>query len=205
MSCKGEILYEKIKSDIIKGRYKPSEIINEGKIASEYGFSKTPARDALFMLSEQGYVVKHARVGYSIKQMSMEESYKQMHLRYIIESGILKYVIAVCTDEEIAGLYKYTQNKASEIHDYNEQNKQFHIELAKLTKNEFIVKTLSNLLNANMQWTSLIFFNRESTDLHARHKQLIMLLLNRSVDKVIEWEKKEMTWADEKPPHFIDY
>lgn len=205
MKSKGELLYEKIKEDIIKGRYKPSELINEGKIACEYGCSKTPARDALAVLTEQNYVVKHSRIGYMIKQLTVEESYKLTQLRYILDLGILKHIVAECTDEEIVSLYTYTQGGYNDIYEYNEQNKQFHLALARLTKNEFIVNQISNILNINMQWTSMYFFSREKGDAHSRHKGLIVLLLNRDWKKIVEWQNKEITWADEKPPKFLSY
>ena len=49
-------VFEKIEYDIVSGKYKIGEIISEKRLSSELGVSRTPIREALGRLSEEGLV-----------------------------------------------------------------------------------------------------------------------------------------------------
>ena len=49
-------VFEKIEYDILSGKYKIGEIISEKRLSSELGVSRTPIREALGRLSEEGLV-----------------------------------------------------------------------------------------------------------------------------------------------------
>ena len=49
-------VFEKIEYDMLSGKYKIGEIISEKRLSSELGVSRTPIREALGRLSEEGLV-----------------------------------------------------------------------------------------------------------------------------------------------------
>ena len=50
--------YEAIKEDILRMRFRTDEIINEKALAERYNVSKTPVREALAILVQEGYLRK---------------------------------------------------------------------------------------------------------------------------------------------------
>lgn len=52
-----ELIYRELRGDIVGTRRAPQQPINEKEIASRYGVSRTPVREALLRLSAEGLVV----------------------------------------------------------------------------------------------------------------------------------------------------
>ena len=50
-------------------------------LAEQHGVSKTPVREALSMLVQEGYLKKIPRVGYLLRELSEEEYAKLIYLR----------------------------------------------------------------------------------------------------------------------------
>ena len=87
MPSKAMELYERIKEDVIRLRFRADEIINEKDLAEQHGVSKTPVREALSMLVQEGYLKKIPRVGYLLRELSEEEYAKLIYLRYTLEKS----------------------------------------------------------------------------------------------------------------------
>ena len=90
MPSKAMELYERIKEDVIRLRFRADEIINEKDLAEQHGVSKTPVREALSMLVQEGYLKKIPRVGYLLRELSEEEYAKLIYLRYTLEKGVVQ-------------------------------------------------------------------------------------------------------------------
>ena len=53
---RGELVFETLKREILDLRLKPGQMISENDICDRFGVSRTPVRDALRLLQEQGFV-----------------------------------------------------------------------------------------------------------------------------------------------------
>lgn len=51
-----ERVYEELKRDILSCALRPSQVVYEAELAERYGVSKTPIREALNTLRQEGYV-----------------------------------------------------------------------------------------------------------------------------------------------------
>lgn len=200
---KKDYAYAFIKNKITSGVYEPHQLLNEQVIAAELNVSKTPVREALGILTQQGYLKRVPRVGYYIHELTVGEYVDLFHLRYILECGIIRYIIAFCSDEEIRTLECIVQGKGLDYQSYHAENAEFHMALAKLTKNQFIVDNMRTILGLNSRWISVQFFESVHEDPHVRHRELIAYLLKRDVEAAIDWEGREMVWADGNMPNFI--
>lgn len=58
-----EIVYETIKKEIIDATRKPGDIFNEKEFAANMGISRTPVREAVLRLSNEGLLVVMPRRG----------------------------------------------------------------------------------------------------------------------------------------------
>jgi len=76
-SSKTTEIYKVLRERIIEFKYNIGEPINEKSVAEEFGVSKTPAREALGMLVQDGYLINLPRQGYFVKEVSESDYYKR--------------------------------------------------------------------------------------------------------------------------------
>jgi DNA-binding GntR family transcriptional regulator len=63
----------------------PGAPVNEQEVAAELGISRTPVREAIRKLEQEGLVTRHANRGVVVTQLSMREVLEIWDLREIIE------------------------------------------------------------------------------------------------------------------------
>src|SRR6476469_7321615 len=75
-----------ISAQILEGRYKPGDRLNESQIARELNISRIPVREALSQLQEQGLVQNRERRGMFVTNIGPEEVRQISSLRIILET-----------------------------------------------------------------------------------------------------------------------
>lgn len=126
-----EKTYEYLKSSIFSGRFTPGERLAEEHLAEELGVSRTPVREALHKLEQDGLIEPLGFRGFCIPRDSPEEIEDLFELRTVLEGYTLKIICERITDEQIAVLEGIV-NKADEalrrkrIDEVFHWNTQFH-------------------------------------------------------------------------------
>ncbi|WP_308639736.1 GntR family transcriptional regulator [Paenibacillus silvisoli] len=82
---RGESIACELRLQIIKGTIKPGEIISENRVAADFGTSRSPVREALKTLSNEG-LIRLERMGAVVLGLSMEDLDELYDVRYLIES-----------------------------------------------------------------------------------------------------------------------
>ena len=54
---RGELVFQTLKQEILDLELKPGQIISENEICGRFGVSRTPVREAVRRLQEQGFVI----------------------------------------------------------------------------------------------------------------------------------------------------
>jgi DNA-binding GntR family transcriptional regulator len=99
-----EKTYEHLKSAIFSGRFCPGERLAEEHLAEELGVSRTPVREALHKLEQDGLIEPLESRGFCIPLDSPEEIEDLFDLRAVLEGYTLKIICEKITDEQIAML-----------------------------------------------------------------------------------------------------
>lgn len=139
-------IYTEIRNGIIDGEYSARDFLSEAQIAKKYGVSKAPAKEALHTLADQGYLISYPRRGYMINTYSDEELDKIQEIRKTLEALCARLAIARASDEELEKLRFYRHEEAHALDPRETVNFKFHIGLARLSGNEFLVDTLIPLV-----------------------------------------------------------
>ena len=61
---------DRIRHDILQGRWSPGEDILDGELAARYGVSRTPVREAMKLLCHEGLLSAHPRRGMTLATLS---------------------------------------------------------------------------------------------------------------------------------------
>jgi DNA-binding GntR family transcriptional regulator len=126
-----EKTYNDLKSMILSGRLIPGERLAEEHLAEELGVSRTPVREALHKLEQDGFIEPLESRGFRIPQDSREEIEDLFELRTVLEGYTLKIICERITDEQITMLEEII-NKADDalkrkrIDEVFRLNTQFH-------------------------------------------------------------------------------
>ena len=202
MPSKAMELYERIKEDVIRLRFRADEIINEKDLAEQHGVSKTPVREALRMLVQEGDLKKIPRVGYLLRELSEEEYAKLIYLRYTLEKGVVQWIIDHCSDTEIDSLREYCQATDVAYREFAGINYDFHMAMARLTGNEPLYASVQNTFDRMIRVPSMNLFAEIQSEPHRYHLRLVDAMKARDKDQALELIRHECRRDDDKDPMF---
>jgi DNA-binding GntR family transcriptional regulator len=74
-----------LRADILAGKYRPGDRLNESQIARELNISRIPVREALSQLHEQGLVMNRERRGMFVTHLGDDEVQQINGLRIVLE------------------------------------------------------------------------------------------------------------------------
>jgi DNA-binding GntR family transcriptional regulator len=97
-----EKTYEHLKAAIFSGRFRPGERLAEEHLAQEMNVSRTPVREALHKLEQDGLIEPLESRGFRIPRDEREDIEDLFELRTVLEGYTLKTICERITDEQIA-------------------------------------------------------------------------------------------------------
>jgi DNA-binding GntR family transcriptional regulator len=77
--------YDYIKDKILSGELVPDTLYSETKLSSEVGVSRTPMREALQCLSQDGYITIVPSKGFQIRHLTEKDMVESIQVRCAIE------------------------------------------------------------------------------------------------------------------------
>lgn len=103
-----ELVYQRIKNDIFDFKLMPGERFTESEIALTYEVSRTPTRQALYRLQQEGYVEVAFRSGWTVRPLNLKYYDELYEMRIMIEQfAIQKMSVLPCLEiEEIQNLLR---------------------------------------------------------------------------------------------------
>lgn len=141
-----------LRKEICASAYADGHFITETEVSQKYQVSKTPAREALTILCEEKLLRKIPRKGYMVKKLSHKELCKLYQFRNILERASVEYAVRYADEEELRHLDMLAGAQVDTSHpewiqEYHRVNSAFHIGLAALTRNNYLIDALRGVLN----------------------------------------------------------
>jgi DNA-binding GntR family transcriptional regulator len=142
------IIAEKITEQIMTGELQPREKIVETTYADQYGTSRAPIREALYLLAIEGIVERVPRKGAVVKGYTELEMYDLLEIRMMLENLAMKRIaengVVPSIIEEMESLIPLME-KANRQERYAGLNHKFHSLIIKMTRSEIIMNMYSRL------------------------------------------------------------
>jgi len=134
-------VYEAIKKKIINGELAPGNSLMDRALAAEMGVSRTPIRDALKRLSQEGWVLWREHKGIVVSEVNSDDEYQLFLLREMIEPFIVRKIITTKHPQVLAGQLVVIADEMESVKDnpveFIKKDMQFHtaiIEFLGVTK-----------------------------------------------------------------------
>ena len=143
-----EIASQSIKRAILEGKIKPGEQLRQDALASRFGFSRSPIREALLCLEAAGLVTFEPHRGVTIPVLNVSELQEIFDLWILIEgkaaaSGACNLTAADI--ENLKGLYKEMNDPDRDPADWIDLNKRFHEIIYHASAKRSFCRAISNL------------------------------------------------------------
>src|SRR5699024_3665976 len=148
-----DVIYGKLKNDIIELVYKPDEHLVESALAEELGVSRTPLRQALYRLELEGLIIKKLNGRMNVGNVSIKEATELFLVREVIEGLIAREAsLKIAQDKDFHLIIDKLENIMYYMHVSAEANRRtevvkygsrFHSFLESYSNNV----TASNILN----------------------------------------------------------
>lgn len=100
----GQKIFQKIRQDIIAGKYSRDEELKELLIASEMGVSRTPVREALRQLEREGLVAIIPNKGTYVVGITVQDMKDIYDIRAVLERLCVRQVANIATVGQIEAL-----------------------------------------------------------------------------------------------------
>lgn len=165
--------YIMIKDMILKNKIAAGEQIRIENLTSTLQVSRTPIREALIRLQNDGLVDVFPHVGYYVRGISRKEFHDVFELRLLIECHAAEVAATTMTDEQIRELVLANERGESAIEDNDEEemNKnevEFHNSLIGHLGNQQIIKVMANVSDFISRGRMVAVKSRESITLSFR-------------------------------------
>lgn len=143
------LIFEKIREDILNGRYITGDKLVENKLAEELGVSRTPVREALKQLELDGLVENIPNRGVVVNGISREDIDDILTMRLCIESLVGQWAAERISEneikelEEIYDLMEFYTAK-DDVEKIFELNTKFHETIYTSTKSRYLESVLKD-------------------------------------------------------------
>jgi Transcriptional regulators len=159
-------------------------------ISKKYNVSKTPAREALMSLCIEGLLEKIPYKGYFVKELDIVDLMNLFEFRDILEQGVIRSIINKLTDSELEILDRMANetidvSKANWEKDYNELNMRFHLAMAKITGNTYLISNIEMTMNRLKRALMMDLKTANVNDLLATHVKIVRALEERDLNKAL--------------------
>ena len=147
-----EKAYNEIKSAISNTIITANDILNERSLANDLGISRTPIREALQLLENEGWVVTEPCKGTRVKEITIDDIREVYEMRLALEPYAIKLAIKNITKNELDQLRKISESQlqlCAGIHpeNFTEADMNFHMSISAISKNSRLINTINSFMD----------------------------------------------------------
>jgi DNA-binding GntR family transcriptional regulator len=186
-----EQVYRSLKRDIITLQHKPGASLTEQQLATLYGTSRVPVREACSRLDQEGLLTGRPYRGYSVNHISLKEIGDCFDLRLGLETRALELAAQRATAGDLERLrdlatIEYRYHDWDSYVEFLDRNLEFHIQLASLSRNDRLVSVLRDLLGSMQRFFFLgLDLGDFASEMRSEHEELVALLSGDSPDLAV--------------------
>jgi DNA-binding GntR family transcriptional regulator len=143
-----DVIYRKLSQDIGDGVYEPGTRLVQDQVAEDLGVSRTPVREALQRLAQDGYAERVHGRGYVVRAPSVTEISHVYQVRAQLEPLAVRMAFdhySVRDRAEFRRLAEATSGRRDGNGEYFETNRAFHLAVVSPCPNPILVSMIASL------------------------------------------------------------
>lgn len=145
-----DVVFNTLREAILKGDLKPGERLMELQLASQLGVSRTPIREAIRMLEQEGLAITMPRKGAEVAKMTLKGMEDVLEIRAALDELASQLACERITEEQLVRLEENKKAfeeilKTENVKAIAEADVNFHDVIYEATGNPKLVGMLNNL------------------------------------------------------------
>ncbi|MGL5434192.1 MAG: GntR family transcriptional regulator [Lachnospiraceae bacterium] len=187
-------LYLDLKEKLINCIYAPGSILNEMQLASEYGMSRTPIREALSRLEMDGYIKIMPKKGTYVTDISLNDVMQIFQTRIEIEPLTLKMAASYLDVGELMMFRNKFEQDDMDISNSFRLDTAMHLFIIEHCGNNYIINMMRKLFDDN---TRVVIASKQNQvkihDAKCEHIEILdSLLSGNDIEKSSELMRKHI-------------
>ena len=184
-----DVVFNTLREAILKGELKPGERLMELQLAAKLGVSRTPIREAIRMLEQEGLAVTIPRKGAEVAKMTEKDMEDVLQIRDALDELAASIACEQMTKEQLDTLtetmHEFEEStKSKDLKKIAAADVQFHDIIYQSTGNPKLVNMLNNL-REQMYRYRVEYLKEEQTRnlLVSEHEELVKAIREGDVQK----------------------
>ena len=143
-------VYDSLKKSIVEGAYAPGQRLRALRVAQELKVSRTPVKEALIRLEQEGLIRREQGSGFIVRGLSVREILALYRVREVLEVEVAREAFPNLTPAALSAM-RDALDHADELlaqqryPDFLRANRKFHDLIAEQTGNSVLQELLANL------------------------------------------------------------
>jgi DNA-binding GntR family transcriptional regulator len=188
-------VYHQLKDALLARKIAPGTQLVEKTISKSMYVSRTPIRQALKRLEQEGLVQNIPNRGAFVVHPTREEIISFFELRKELEFLTVKYGLPNVRKSDIAKLHSFLEleqetYKQKDLLKYVDLNKQFHLFLAEVSGNKFLIRYMDEMLTQSNVYLFLfdVFYHVEPGEnvRFREHEEMVKAIEQRDSKTLLE-------------------
>jgi len=185
-------VYNQIKQLILCNEIMPGQKLHHQQLSERLGVSRTPVREALTRLVQEGYVSFLPNRGFTCKEIRLQEAEELYELRESLEAFAVEKAVENLTDQDLAELRQKMESYGYDVYNLFTRDRlvydqYVHLHIAQIAGNETLKKTLSHVFERIVlkRRTDGIYDAARGLTAHQEHVQLLDAMTRRDAKAAV--------------------
>ncbi len=187
-----DVVFNTLREAILKGELKPGERLMELQLSAKLGVSRTPIREAIRMLEQEGLAVTIPRKGAEVAKMTEKDMEDVLQIREALDELAAKIACEQISEEQleelVATMHEFEEStKTDNVKKIAEADVKFH-DIAQSTGNRERLVNMLNNLREQMYRYRVEYLKDENNypTLMKEHKDIVEGLVRKNKTQVTE-------------------
>jgi DNA-binding GntR family transcriptional regulator len=185
-------VYQQIKHLILCNEIMPGQKLHHQQLSERLGVSRTPVREALTRLVQEGYVSFLPNRGFTCKEIRMQEAEELYELREALEAFAVEKAVENLTDSALKQLRNKINSYGRDVQNRFTRERlvydqEVHLNIAQLAANETLEKMLSHVFERIVlkRRTDGLYDPARGVAAHQEHLRLLAALERRDAAEAV--------------------
>ena len=193
-----DVVFQTLRAAILKGELKPGERLMELQLAAKLGVSRTPIREAIRMLEQEGLAVTIPRKGAEVAKMTEKDMEDVLLIRCSLEDLAVRLSCDKITAAELQELRIAMEDfekktKSDNVVEIAKADVTFHDILYKAADNPKLLLLLNNLREQMFRYRVEYLKDKNIYGrLIEEHRQMYDAIMSKDKERVADYVEKHL-------------